>query len=34
MAERIELLGGTLRHGTVGECFEIEAVVPLREVTA
>ncbi len=34
MAERVALLGGTLRHGTVGECFEVEAVIPLREVTA
>ena len=29
MAERIELLGGSVRHGRVGECFEVEAVIPL-----
>ena len=34
MAERVALLGGTLRHGSVGGCFEVEAVIPLREVTA
>ncbi len=34
MAERIELLGGSLHHGRVGECFEVEAVIPLAEATA
>lgn len=31
MAERVAVLRGSLRHGPVGECFEVEARLPLEE---
>jgi hypothetical protein len=33
MAERVAVLRGSLRHGPVGERFEVEARLPLGEGT-
>ena len=33
MAERVAILGGTLRHGPVGDRFELDAVIPLGAAT-
>lgn len=33
VAERVHLLGGTLRHGRTGEVFEVDARLPLVPVT-
>ncbi len=33
MAERVGVLGGTLRHGAQGDRFELEVTIPLHEAT-
>jgi signal transduction histidine kinase len=34
MAERVRLLGGTLRHGAAGDRFEVDVVIPLSSGVA